>query len=84
MWIAILYCSDRTYEKISGNHGLDFDEVRRAVVCRKSLQVRRHNDHRGERFLVKVNIGGCPVLLVLFRDAYDVDAYHLASAYPDR
>ncbi len=84
IWVAVLYCSDRTFEKITNDHGLDFLEVRRAVVCQKALQVRRHTDNRGHRFIVTVGIGGRPMILVLFPDPDDVDVYHLATAYPDR
>lgn len=84
LWVAVLYCSDRTADKISGNHGLDVAEVHRAVVARRGLRVRRHEDDRGVRFIARPMIHGAPVLVVMFRDPDDVDAYHLASAYFDR
>jgi hypothetical protein len=76
--------SQATAEKLAGRHGLDWQEVRDAVVCVAGLQY-AWDDHpeRGRRALVEVEIRGMRCLVVLYPvDDPSGDVYALGSAYP--
>jgi hypothetical protein len=86
LWVAELFISDRTAQKITQRHGITPDEVRDAIVCTAGLTYVWQNDlARGLRAIVQANIRGRRVLLVLYpaRRAED-DEWHLGSAYPVR
>lgn len=84
LWVAWLNVSERTAEKVQSRHGLAEQEVKDAVVCQAGL-VYVWDDHRerGRRALVRVQIRGRKVLVVLYpTDDPSGDVYNLGSAYP--
>lgn len=84
LWVARLIVSQKTAEKLAGRHGLDWQDVRDAVVCVAGLRYAWH-DHteRGRRALVEVEIQGRQCLVVLYPvDDSSGDVYALGSAYP--
>jgi hypothetical protein len=83
LWVARLYVSRRTADKISRRHGITETEVRDAVVCVEGLEFVWHlNPDRGVRAIVKVRIRRTMALVVLY-PANDPlgDTYHLGSVY---
>jgi hypothetical protein len=83
LWVARLYISERTAEKISQLHGISHQEVRDAVECVSGLMYVWH-DHpeRGLRAIVDVRIRSRRALVVLYpRHDHLGDAYNLGSAY---
>lgn len=84
VWVATLYVSDRTAQKISQKHGLEVQDVEDAIVCVTSLTYTwDEHPERGRRALIETRIGGRRVLVVLY-PANDPlgDGWHLGSAYP--
>lgn len=83
LWVATLYISDRTAEKLRAKHRLDPDDVRDAIVGVRGLRY-AWNTHpeRGTRAIVEATIDGDRVLVVLYPEASAMgDAWHLGSAY---
>lgn len=84
LWVARLIISARTAEKLTGRHGLDWQEVHDAVVGVRGLRFVWDDDaERGRRALVEVTIRGRLCLVVLYPVADPSgDVYALGSAYP--
>ncbi|MFI5934967.1 hypothetical protein [Actinoplanes sp. NPDC051494] len=83
LWVAGIHLSARVAEKINSKHGIASAEVHDAIVCVEGLEyVHSHHELRGWRWLVKVEIQGRPVLVVLY-DSDDAmgDIYRVGSAY---
>lgn len=84
LWVADLIVSQATAEKLSTHHGLDWHEVRDAIVCVSGLRYAWDDDsERGRRALVEAEIRGrsCIVVLYPVEDPLG-DVYALGSAYP--
>jgi hypothetical protein len=83
LWVARLFISARTAQKIVNRHRITPEEVREAVVCVERLvYVLDLHPERGERAIVEVAIRGRPALVVLYPRADPLgDAYNLGSAY---
>ena len=81
LWVARVYVSARTREKIASRHGLDVDDVVAHIVGVAGLVYTWH-DHPeyGRRALVEVFIDRTRVLAVLF-PASGENEFHLGSAY---
>jgi hypothetical protein len=84
LWVARLIVSQKTAEKLAGRHGLNWQEVRDAVVCVSGLQYSwNHHSERGRRALVEVEVRNIPCLVVLYPvEDSSGDVYALGSAYP--
>lgn len=83
LWVAELLISDRTAQKLAGRHGLEADEVRRAVACVPDLVYTWDDDpDRGLRAIVRITVGARTVLVVLYPHPLGDDIFHLGSAYP--
>ncbi len=81
-WVARLYVSEQTAQKVSGKHGLRVCDVRDAVVCQAGLGARPHrHPERGLRLYIDVLIEDWPVLVVIKPHEYQIDEYYLVSAY---
>lgn len=84
IWIATLYVSGPTRQKLIEKHGLTVEEVEDAILCRRGLTFAWH-DHpqRGRRALVEVAIRSRRVIVVLYpADDPMGDGWNLGSAYP--
>jgi hypothetical protein len=85
IWIADLWVSQATAEKIQRAHRIDVLDIYDEIVCVRGLRCSWH-DHpdRGRRALVEVSIRSTNVLVVLYpRDGEPFpDAWNLGSAYP--
>ena len=85
IWIADLWISEATRDKIHTKHSLNVDEVAQALIAVRGLPFRwHHHDERGWRVLIEISIDKQRVRAVLYprpRDVYG-DAWDLASAYP--
>ena len=84
LWVAKLYVSERTAQKLAERHKLDYRDVIDAVVCVRGLAY-TWEDHpeRGRRAKVEATIGGRECLIVLYPvDDPQGDVYALGSAYP--
>lgn len=82
LWVAELYCSSRTADKLSASHGLAYDEVRDSVVAVSGLEYVWDEDlERGLRAIVRVRIRRDTCLVVLY-PAQGEDCFSLGSAYP--
>jgi hypothetical protein len=84
LWVAKLIVSQATAEKLSAHHGLDWEEVRDAIVCVRELRYTwNYHPERGRRAMVEAEIRGqlCIVVLYPVRDPLG-DVYALGSAYP--
>lgn len=80
IWIARLFISDRTAEKIRASHNLDPRAICDELVCVAGLAATwHHHADRGWRLLVRIDVGGTPVLAVLY--PLDDDEWNLGSAY---
>jgi hypothetical protein len=90
LWIADLYVSDATRQKLVHVHRLDPDDVRAGLVCRTGLRYAWHeHPERGRRVLVELFVGSARVLAVLYPAGDpEEETWHLGSAYrvwrPDR
>lgn len=84
LWVARLIVSDATARKLAAKHGLDWREVRDAIVCTPRLRyVWHHHPERGRRALVEIVVGGIRCVAVLYPLEDDNgDAFALGSAYP--
>lgn len=84
IWVAVLHVSDAVARKIMHVHELDPQDVRDALVAIRGLPVRRDvHPERGERYLIKTEVGGERCLIVLYpTDTSDPDEWNLGSAYP--
>lgn len=84
LWVAKLIISQKKGAKLAGRHGVDWQEVRDAIVCVTGLlYVWDDNPERGRRALVDVEIRGIRCVVVLYPvDDPDGDVYALGSAYP--
>ena len=84
LWVAELIVSDKTAHKLAVRHGLDWQEVRDALVCVRGLRYGWHDDPvRGRRALVEVVVHGISCIAVLYPvDDRSGDVYALGSAYP--
>jgi hypothetical protein len=83
IWVATLFISARTAEKLAQKHDLSPQEVRDAVVCVERLPFAWDDDpDRGRRAIVDTTIRERRVLVVLYPAADPFgDAWHLGSAY---
>lgn len=84
LWVAQLIISEATAQKLSAKHGLDWREVRDAIVCVRDLPYTWH-DHpeRGRRAMVEVAIQGRRCVAVLYPvGTSQEDVFALGSAYP--
>lgn len=85
IWIADLWISTATRDKIQNKHSLNVEEVANAIVAVPGLPFRWHyHTERGWRVLIDTVVDTQKVRVVLYprpRDAYG-DAWDLASAYP--
>jgi hypothetical protein len=83
LWVASLNISRRTADKITQLHDIAEQEVREAVTCVEGLSYVWHeHPDRGWRAIVRTEIRGRPVLIVLFDANHPLgDVYNLASAY---
>jgi hypothetical protein len=84
LWVAHLRVSEATARKLSSKHGLDWQDVRDAIVGVRGLRFVWDDDpYRGQRALVEATIGGrsCAVILYPVDDPLG-DVYALGSAYP--
>lgn len=83
VWVAELYVSVRTRQKIIRRHEISEDEVRDAVVCVPGLDYTSHiHAERGFRVIVRTRIRGRPALIVLYpAESIFGDSWHLGSAY---
>lgn len=83
LWVATLYVSDRTAQKIAQRHRLEVSEIEDAIVCVAGLRYGWHeHPERGRRAIVETSIPNRTVLVVLYpaEDPWG-DGWHLASAY---
>jgi hypothetical protein len=83
IWVARLGISPATAAKLSSKHGLDAEEVRKAVECVPGLGFWWDDDpERGLRALLYVQIRDRQVLVTLY-EADDPlgDVWNLGSAY---
>jgi hypothetical protein len=82
--VARLIISARTADKLPSRHGLDWHEVRDAVVGVRGLRYVWDDDpERGRRALVEITIRGKLCLVVLYPVADPSgDVYALGSACP--
>lgn len=82
-WVARLYVSDRTAEKLTRKHRLTVQEVEAAVLCVAGLRgVWDDHPERGHRFILEVFIRSRRVLVVLYpADDPLGGSWHLGSAY---
>jgi hypothetical protein len=84
LWVARLVVSDATTRKLAAKHGLDWREVRDAIVCTRGLRYAwHHHPERGWRVIVEIVVGHTRCMAVLYplEDA-DGDVFALGSAYP--
>lgn len=97
LWVAVLYVSPRTADKISQRHRITEFEVRQAVVCVEGLTYVWDDDElRGLRAIVEAPIRNEPALIVLYPRSTaggdpgrnflggspgDADEYNLGSAH---
>lgn len=83
IWVAMLYVSQKTAQKLASKHGLDVDDVRQAVTCVPGLRaVWDEHPERGLRAIIEAYIAGRKLLVVLYpaNDQWG-DGWHLGSAY---
>jgi len=67
LWVARLYISQRTAQKIVHRHRISEYEVRDAVVCVAGLPFAwDHDPERGRRAIVEARIRSRRVLVVLY------------------
>lgn len=84
VWVARLYASQPTRQKLIEKHQLTVEEVEDAIVCKSGLSF-VWNDHpeRGRRALIEVAIRSRRVMVVLYpADDPLGDGWNLGSAYP--
>jgi hypothetical protein len=83
IWIARLYISSRTAEKISQKHRISPNEIRDAVVCVEDLEFDwDFHLERGWRALVTTTIRNRPVIVVLYETGDPLgDSWNLGSVY---
>jgi hypothetical protein len=83
VWIAELFISEPTAQKLTNRHHLHPQEVREAVLCVSGLRGSWDiHPERGERALVRTFIRGKEVLVVLYpRGPHPSDEWNLGSAY---
>ena len=82
-WVAKLFVSERTRQKIATKHRLDVYEIGREVLCVEGLRGKwDEHPERGLRLLVKVRIRDLSMLVVLYPRGKD--EWDLGSAYPIR
>jgi hypothetical protein len=76
--------SQKTAQKLTARHGLDWQEVHDAIVCVRGLRYAWHDDpERGLRALVEAEIRGQPCIVVLYPvDDPSGDVFALGSADP--
>lgn len=86
LWVARLIISHATAGKLASKHGLDWRDVRDAIVCVRGLRYTWHyHPDRGRRALVELTINGGRCVAVLYPvDDGSADVFALGSAYPDR
>ena len=83
IWVARLWISPRTRDKLINKHGIDSDELRREIVAVAGLPfVWDDHPERGRRAILKIVLNGRRTLVVLYPVAsgYE-DEYNLGSAY---
>lgn len=81
VWVAELYVSASTEQKLIHRHNITVDEVEQAVKCVKGLRGRWDVDSdRGVRALIWVTIRSRRVLVVLYPTTAP-DVWNLGSAY---
>jgi hypothetical protein len=83
LWVAALIISDPVRVKLSAEHSLDADDVRREVVAVQGLRYRWRDDPpRGRRAYVEIFVGDDRVLVALYPVDHPMgDVYALGSAY---
>jgi hypothetical protein len=84
LWVARLYISDATKEKLASRHSIDWHDVNQAIVGASGLRYTWDDDpERGLRALVEASIGGRTCIVVLYEVEDTLgDAWALGSAYP--
>lgn len=83
VWVAQLYVSAKTAQKLIHKHRLTVEEIEDAVVCRSGLLFAWHaHPERGIRALVEVTIRSQRVIVVLYpAHGTPDDCWNLGSAY---
>lgn len=84
MWVARLYASPTTRQKLVEKHQLVVEDIEDAVLCVSGLPYTWHeHPERGGRALIEVTIRSQRVLVVLYPAEDPLgDAWNLGSAYP--
>ena len=77
--------SEATAQKLAAKHGLDWGEVRDAIVCVRGLRYTWHrHPERGLRALVEIQLRGRRCVAVLYPVGdLSGNVFALGSAYPD-
>jgi hypothetical protein len=85
LWVAHLIVSEATAQKLAAKHGLDWREVRDAIVCVRGLRYTwDHHPDRGIRALVEFRQRGRRCIAVLYPVGdLSGDVFALGSAYPN-
>ncbi|WP_460815919.1 hypothetical protein [Nocardioides korecus] len=83
LWVAELYASDRTKEKILNSHHIAYDDVRDVLVCQPGLACWwDEHPERGWRALTEQAITGKTCLIVLYPVESPLgDEWALGSCY---
>lgn len=84
LWVAGLIVSSATARKLAAKHGLDWRDVRDAIVCVRGLRYTWHcHPERGRRALVEFRLDDRRCIAVLYpvEDSSE-DIFALGSAYP--
>ena len=84
LWVAHLIVSETTAQKLAAKHGLEWREVRDAIVCVRGLRYTWHrHPERGLRVLVEIRLRGLRCIAVLYPvGGLSSDVFALGSAYP--
>jgi hypothetical protein len=83
LWVSQLIVSKVTKTKLAAKHGLDWRDIKEAIVGVAGLRYLWDDDpERGRRALVEVGIGATLCIVVLYPvDDPLGDVYALGSAY---
>jgi hypothetical protein len=83
LWVAHLIVSEPTAQKLAAKHGLDWRDVRDAIVCVRGLRYVWHeHPERGRRALVQIRIGRRRCIAVLYSvGTPSGNVFALGSAY---